>query len=71
RLMDEFYGSRPERSAEGAASPTLREAPFPKDLSPFGPAPDVNPSTSSGQAGLLLRSRFGGCFSMEKMKTCL
>ncbi|MGC1377312.1 MAG: hypothetical protein WA821_13865, partial [Anaerolineales bacterium] len=42
RLMDEFYGSRPERSAEGAASPTLREAPFPKDLSPFGPAPDVN-----------------------------
>ncbi|MGC1376893.1 MAG: hypothetical protein WA821_11740, partial [Anaerolineales bacterium] len=33
RLMDEFYG---------AASPTLRETPFPKDLSPFGPAPDVN-----------------------------
>ena len=33
RLMDEFYG---------LVSPALRKAPFPEDLSPFGPAPDVN-----------------------------
>ena len=41
RLMSEFYGPCPERSAEGLVSPVLRKAPLLRDLSPFGLAPDV------------------------------
>ena len=55
RLMDEFYG---------AAFPTLREAPFPKGLSPFGPAPDVN-------VRAIVTKPLARLFPCGKIKTCL
>jgi len=63
-LTGEFCGSCPERSVEGLMSPTLGKTPFLKDLSPFGPAPDVN-------VWAILTKPLWRLFPYGKMKTCL
>ena len=48
----------------GLMSPTLGKTPFLKDLSPFGPAPDVN-------VWAILTKPLWRLFPYGKMKTCL
>jgi hypothetical protein len=54
RLMGELYETSP---------PTLRKTPFPKDLSPFSPAPDVN-------VGAIFTKPLWRLFPYGKIKTC-